>query len=97
MFYDKHGNYVEDYSNYVIKSILESNLKDSHKLGLIKNINDVFFENLKGKNIFKIIDKAGYEQFKKLIDDRQISSLKSVDEIKEFMDKKFFNFLIKNA
>ena len=49
MFYDKHGNYVEDYSNYVIKYILESNLKDSHKLGLIKNINDVFFENLKGK------------------------------------------------
>ena len=97
MFYDKHGNYVEDYSNYVIKYILESNLKDSHKLRLIKNINDVFFENLKGKKIFKIIDKPGYEQFKKLIDDKQISSLKSVDEIKEFMDKKFFNFLIKNA
>ena len=97
MFYDKHGNYVEDYSNYVIKYILESNLKDSHKLRLIKNINDVFFENLKGKKIFKIIDKPGYEQFKKLIDDRQISNLKSADEIKEFLDKKYFNFLIKNA
>ena len=97
MFYDKNGRYFEDYSNYVIKYILESNLKDSHKLKLLKNINDVFFENLKGKKIFKIIDKAGYEQIKKLIDDRQISNLKSADEIKEFMDKKYFNFLIKNA
>lgn len=97
MFYDKHGNYVEDYSNYVIKYILESNLEDSRKLNIIKNINDIFFENLKGKKIFKIIDKPGYEQFKKLIDDRQISNLKSVDEIKEFMDKKYFNFLIKNT
>lgn len=97
MFYDKHGNYVEDYSNYVIKYILESNLKDSHKLSIIKNINDIFFNNLKGKKIFKIIDKDGYEQFKKLIDDRQISNLKSTDEIKEFMDKKYFNFLIKNT
>lgn len=97
MFYDKHGNYVEDYSNYVIKYILESNLEDSRKLNIIKNINDIFFDNLKGKKIFKIIDKAGYEQFKKLIDDKQISNLKSADEIKEFMDKKYFNFLIKNA
>lgn len=97
MFYDKHGNYVEDYSNYVIKYILESNLEDSRKLNIIKNINDIFFDNLKGKKIFKIIDKAGYEQFKKLIDDKQISNLKSSDEIKEFLDKKYFNFLIKNA
>lgn len=97
MFYDKHGNYVEDYSNYVIKYILESNLEDSRKLNIIKNINDIFFDNLKGKKIFKIIDKAGYEQFKKLIDDKQISNLKSADEIKEFMDKKYFNFLIKNT
>lgn len=95
MFYDKNGRYFEDYSNYVIKYILESNLKDSHKLSIIKNINDIFFDNLKGKKIFKIIDKAGYEQFKKLIDDRQISNLKSTDEIKEFLDKKYFNFLIK--
>ena len=97
MFYDKNGRYFEDYSNYVIKYILESNLEDSRKLNIIKNINDVFFENLKGKKIFKIIDKVGYEQFKKLIDDRQISNLKSADEIKEFMDKKYFNFLIKNT
>ena len=97
MFYDKHGNYVEDYSNYVIKYILESNLEDSRKLNIIKNINDIFFDNLKGKKIFKIIDKAGYEQFKKLSDDKQISNLKSADEIKEFMDKKYFNFLIKNT
>ena len=89
--------YFEDYTNYVIKYILESNLKDSHKLGLIKNINETFFVNLKGKKIFKIIDKAGYEQFKKLIDDRQISNLKSADEIKDFLDKKYFNFLIKNT
>lgn len=97
MFYDKNGRYFEDYTNYVIKYILESNLKDSHKLSLIKNINETFFVNLKGKKIFKIIDKAGYEQFKKLIDDRQISNLKSADEIKDFLDKKYFNFLIKNT
>ena len=97
MFYDKNGRYIEDYSNYVIKYILESNLKDSHKLSLIKNINDMFFEKLKGRKIFTIIDKDGYEHFKKLIDDKQISNLKSADEIKEFMDKKYFNFLIKNA
>lgn len=97
MFYDKNGRYFEDYTNYVIKYILESNLKDSHKLGLIKNINETFFVNLKGKKIFKIIDKAGYELFKKLIDDKQISNLKSADEIKDFLDKKYFNFLIKNT
>ena len=62
MFYDKHGNYVEDYSNYVIKYILESNLKDSHKLSIIKNINDVFFENLK-----KLIEKySSYIDLKRI-------------------------------